>query len=326
MTRIGLVVKPAAGRGRAAEAGPMVLEQLVAAGHDVVDLTAHDLASARARTTAFLGQPGAEVLIGVGGDGVANLAVNAILTHAPRVSLGLVAAGTGNDTARSLGLDVHDPVAGVAHVIAALTRPRRRIDVGEITVAAAAGDGDLADTSAEPATPEGRRFFVNVAGAGIDAAVNAPANRISWPRGPARYVLALGIELASFRGFDVRIVADGVDVGDAGTLLAVANSRYIGGGMKIAPDASWEDGLFDVVTARTVPRRTLTRVFPRVYAGTHLSHPAVSVVRAREVLLLPGDGANPRLARPPVVHADGEPVGAMPLRLRVVPGALRVLA
>ncbi|PWD49713.1 diacylglycerol kinase [Serinibacter arcticus] len=322
MSRIGLVVNPAAGRGRAAAAGPVVADQLRAAGHDVVDLTTPDVTSARARTAAFLQAPGADALVGVGGDGVVNLAVNAILTHAPHVPLGLVAAGTGNDTARSLGLDLRDPVTGVAHVVAALTRPPRRLDVGEITTLrqdATAADGD--------ATPDGvRRFFLNVLSAGIDAAVNGRANRISRPRGPARYVIALAAELAAFRGFDVRVVADGVDLGDAGTLLAVANSRSIGGGMQIAPDASWTDGQFDVVTARTIPRRTLLRVFPRVYGGTHLSHPAVSVTRASEVHLLPGPGTERRLAPPPLVHADGEPVGRVPLRLRVVPGALAVLA
>lgn len=350
MTRIGLLVNPAAGRGRAGTAGPIVLAELRAAGHDVVDLTEPDVTSARRRAAAFLHDLPADApaaLVGVGGDGVANLAVNAILTHAPHVPFGLVPAGTGNDTARSLRLPLRDPVAAVARLLGALTRDPRRIDVGEIT-AVRDGDAPVAPgDDPDDGAPVTRRYFVNVVSAGIDAAVNARANRIGWPKGPSRYVVALAAELVGFRGFDVRVVADGRDLGPAGTLVAVANSRSIGGGMAIAPDADWSDGLFDVVTAPTIPRRTLVRIFPRVYGGTHVTHPVVSVVRAREVLLLPGSGGDGRSGRSgrstgstgstgsagrraaapaPLVHADGEPVGDVPLRLRLVAEALRVLA
>ena len=349
MTRIGLLVNPAAGRGRAGTAGPIVLAELRAAGHDVVDLTEPDVTSARRRAAEFLRDLPADApaaLVGVGGDGVANLAVNAILTHAPHVPFGLVPAGTGNDTARSLGLPLRDPVAAVARLLGALTREPRRVDVGEIT-AVREGDAPVAPgEEPDDGAPVTRRYFVNVVSAGIDAAVNARANRIGWPKGPSRYVVALAAELVGFRGYDVRAVADGRDLGPTGTIVAVANSRSIGGGMAIAPDADWSDGLFDVVTAPTIPRRTLVRIFPRVYGGTHVTHPVVSVVRAREVLLLPGGGdagdqgsANVSDSRSesrsggrrapapaPLVHADGEPVGDVPLRLRLVAEALRVLA
>ncbi|TGO04677.1 diacylglycerol/lipid kinase family protein [Serinibacter arcticus] len=343
MTRIGLLVNPAAGRGRAATAGPIALAELRAAGHDVVDLTEPDVTSARRRAAAFLREQPADaarerrgpstVLVGVGGDGVANLAVNAILAHAPHVAFGLVPAGTGNDTARSLGLPRGDPVAAVARLLGALTREPRRVDVGEITAVRPSDDPVAPGEEPGDGEPVARRYFVNVLSAGIDAAVNGRANRIGWPKGSSRYVVALAAELVGFHGFDVRVVADGRDLGPAGTLVAVANSRSIGGGMAIAPDADWSDGLFDVVTAPTMPRRTLLHLFPRVYGGTHVTHPVVQVVRAREVLLLPGGtdltGRTDRRRGPapaPLVHADGEPVGDVPLRLRLVAEALRVLA
>ncbi|GMA31273.1 diacylglycerol/lipid kinase family protein [Litorihabitans aurantiacus] len=292
MTRIGLLVNPTAGRGRAAGVGRVALEQLRAAGHDVVDLTASDGGAAAGSAREFLlgGGTGDDLaLVAVGGDGVVNLAANAILAHAPHVPLGLVPAGTGDDTARALGLPRRDPVAAVARLLAALARPPQVVDVGVVGRAGEGGDGDAEDGGV---APPHRRYFVGVLSAGIDAAVNARANRLRWPRGPLRYVVALAVELAGFRGFAIRVVADGADAGGAGTLVAVANTRSIGGGMRIAPDASWTDGLLEVVTARTIPRRTLAVIFPRVYAGTHVGHPVVQVTRASEVLLLRGESTS----------------------------------
>ena len=315
MSRLGVLVNPASGRGAGAKAGPVVIAALRAAGYDVVDLTAPDVSSARTRTAALLVEGNVTALIAVGGDGVVNLAANAVLTHAPDVPIGLVAAGTGNDTARMLNLPLGDYVAGAAHIVAALTRDHQVIDVGVIT----AGGADQADEAVS------RRYFVTIASVGVDAAVVERTGRLRWPKGPARYVLALILELVHFRGFDTTVVVDGVDISGAGTIAAVANSSSFGGGMRIAPAASWTDGLFHVITAPTVARRTLLQVFPRVYKGTHIEHPVVSVTTGREVVLnsRPGSG---REAPVPLAHADGEPVGPVPLTLRVQPGALRVLA
>lgn len=89
MTRLGVLVNPASGRGLGAKAGPVVIAALRSAGHEVVDLTAPDVVSARARTATFLLEGGVDALIAVGGDGVVNLASNAVLTHAPAVPIGL---------------------------------------------------------------------------------------------------------------------------------------------------------------------------------------------------------------------------------------------
>lgn len=330
---IALLVNPGAGRGRAGRAGPVVAERLRARGHEVLEIVEPELFPARTRTVAAL-QRGVEALVAVGGDGVVNLAVNELRSHAPHVPLGIVATGTGNDAARGLGLPRADPVAATDLILRALPQPgsRRRLDLGRIT---ALDQGP------------GHRWFLNVASAGVDAAVNARANTLAWPRGAARYVVALVRELVDFRGYDIQVIADGEDLGDCGTLVAVANGGLIGGGMLVAPEASWQDGLLDVVTARALPRRTLVGVFPRIYRGNHVDHPAVSVRRAACVELHPGPGSGggsgpgsapgsgrapapgsasgPGRAPAPTVHADGEPVGALPLRIEVERAALQVL-
>jgi len=107
-----------------------------------------------------------------------------------------------------------------------------------------------------------------------------------------------------------------------GTLAAVANTGWFGGGLRIAPDATVEDGLLDVVLADALTVRQTLGLFPRLYGGSHVRDPRVHVRRARTVLLeaVPGLGVHP-----PVAYADGERIGPLPLRVEVVPGALAVL-
>ncbi|PFG19668.1 diacylglycerol/lipid kinase family protein [Serinibacter salmoneus] len=312
---LGVLVNPAAGRGRARHLGPRVIQVLRAAGHEVTDLTAPDPATARALAREFVAQPGPRVLVAVGGDGVANLALNAILVHGPHTALALVAAGTGNDAARGLG----QPVRGqevLDRLVAALARDPRRLDAVLVSPG-------LTGTSRG-------RYLLSAAVAGFDAAVAGRTNRIAWPRGTARYVLGVLAELVGFRGYAVRVeVVDGagqsIDLGLCGTLATVANTAWIGGGMRIAPGADPTDGVLEVVTAVTVPRRTLLRVFPRVFAGTHVEHPVVTVTRGREVVLREDAAARAAgLAPAPHLHGDGEPFGTLPMRLRVVPGAVAV--
>lgn len=157
---------------------------------------------------------------------------------------------------------------------------------------------------------------------GIDAAVNARANGYRWPKGSARYVRALAGELGRFRPFGYRVTYDGQVWESAGTVVAVANTRWFGGGVKIAPDAAIDDGLLDVVVAGPFTKPGVVTIFPGLYQGKHVHDPRVQVLRARQVLV----EAVPALgAVPPPAFADGERIGPLPLQLAVVPGALSVL-
>ncbi|MER5196625.1 diacylglycerol kinase [Streptomyces sp. NPDC002755] len=292
-SEITLFVNPAAGRGRGAHAAPPAASALRAAGytvHTVLGANAQD-ALARARG-AVAGGTGA--LIAVGGDGLAHLALQAVA--GTRTPLGLIAAGTGNDFARALGLPVRDPAAAARLVADALKGARiRDIDLGRV----------------------GDRWFGTVLASGFDSRVNDRGNRMRWPTGRARYDLAMLAELAAFRPFPYRITLDDGAVREVeATLVAVGNGSSYGGGMRICPGADLADGLFDVTVVGDCSRTTLLRVFPKVYRGTHTDHPKVTVHRAAKVGIAAAGVSG---------YADGERLGALPLTARCVPGAVRVI-
>ena len=218
------------------------------------------------------------------------------------------------------GIEVLDVSgASVAQVVAALERPARSVDAVHVE---AVVPGGRPHDPAHGDDAWGGRWYAGVLSLGLDADVNARANTYSWPSGHGRYVRAVFACLAGFSPYGYRLTTDAGTQTFRGTLVAVASSSQIGGGLRIAPDAAVDDGLLDVVYATELSRRGILRLFPRLYKGTHLSHPAVHVVRTTSVVIeASGDGRVP-----PVAFADGEVVGPVPLSAQVHPGALRVLA
>ncbi|MFI1925224.1 MULTISPECIES: diacylglycerol kinase [unclassified Streptomyces] len=292
-SEITLFVNPAAGRGRGAHAARPAASALRAAGYTVRTVLGVDAEDALVRARAAVAD-GTGALIAVGGDGLAHLALQAVA--GTRTPLGLVAAGTGNDFARALGLPVRDPAAAARLVADALKGARiRDIDLGRV----------------------GDRWFGTVLASGFDSRVNDRGNRMRWPVGRARYDLAMLAELAAFRPFPYRITLDDGAVREVeATLVAVGNGSSYGGGMRICPGADLTDGLFDVTVVGDCRRGTLLRVFPKVYRGTHVDHPKVTVLRAAKVEIAAAGVSG---------YADGERLGELPLTARCVPGAVRLI-
>lgn len=292
-SEITLFVNPAAGRGRGAHAARPAASALRAAGYSVRTVLGVDAEDALVRARAAVAD-GTGALIAVGGDGLAHLALQAVA--GTRTLLGLVAAGTGNDFARALGLPVRDPAAAARLVADALKGARiRDIDLGRV----------------------GDRWFGTVLASGFDSRVNDRGNRMRWPLGRARYDLAMLAELAAFRPFPYRITLDDGAVREVeATLVAVGNGSSYGGGMRICPGADLTDGLFDVTVVGDCRRTTLLRVFPKVYRGTHIDHPKVTVLRAAKVEIAAAGVSG---------YADGERLGELPLTARCVPGAVRLI-
>ncbi|MCM2577041.1 diacylglycerol kinase [Streptomyces meridianus] len=292
-SEITLFVNPTAGRGRGAHAAQPAAGALREAGFAVRTVVGEDADAALGRAReAVAGGTGA--LIAVGGDGMVSLALQALAgTDTP---LGVVAVGTGNDFARYNGLPVRDPAAAGRLIAESLKGSRiRSVDLGR----------------------SGDRWFGTVLASGFDSRVNDRGNRMRWPTGRLRYDVAMLLELADLRPIPYRIRLDDGPVQEIeATLVAVGNGPSYGGGMRICADAQLDDGLFDITVVGECSRTTLLKVFPRVYRGTHLSHPAVTVHRAAKVSL-EADGITG--------YADGERVGPLPLTAEAVPAAVRVV-
>jgi diacylglycerol kinase (ATP) len=293
--RVGLIVNPTSGKNTGARIGAEALTLLRAADVDIVDLSAADARNALAKGREAITAGRVDALVVTGGDGMVHLGVN--LCAGTGVPLGVIAAGTGNDIARELGLPVRDAAKAVERILAGGTRV---VDAARHTTA----------------TGEAR-WFVGVLAAGFDAVVNERANTWRWPKGPMRYNLAILRELPVFRAIPYVLELDGRRLETEAMLVAVGNGPAYGGGMRVTPDASFDDGLLDVLLLRRISTPEFLRVFPSVFKGTHTSHPAVEVLQARSVRLE---------ATGIVSYADGERFAPLPMTIDVVPGALTVLA
>jgi diacylglycerol kinase (ATP) len=279
------VVNPAAGKGRAGAAATAAIDVLAA--DDVRQLTGRDGAHALELCREAV-DAGLDLLVAVGGDGMAHLALQAVA--GTQTAFGLIPTGTGNDLARALGLPL-EPIAAAAR----LTGPVTSVDA----VRTSSGT-----------------WWACVLGAGFDAAVNDRANRMTWPRGRRRYDLAVLAELRSYRPLPFELDLDGERLEAEAMLVALGNAPSYGGGMRVCPDARMDDGLLDVVIVGPMSRTTFLRLFPKVFSGRHVKHPAVRVLKAARVSVH---------APSATAYADGEPLGSLPITSTVVPGALRVV-
>ena len=316
---IALLSNPSSGRGRHAAADDVARQALIEAGHEVLHVRGSSYEQARHAGRALLGdgpRRNVEALVVVGGDGMVHLGVDIVATTG--VPLGIVATGTGNDIARHFGLPSRDAAASTRLINQALS-----------------GEGAIKATDAIYASrPDGtllapqRRWSLAVVSAGVDAAVNARANTLTWPAREGRYVRALAAELAALAPYGYRVTTDENTWEGPALLLAVANTRYVGGGMDLAPQADPADGLLEVLRLDPVSRAHLIALFRRLSQGTHLTDPAVHVERSRSIIIEALDertGRDRGLRPPPHPFADGEPLAELPLRLEAVPDAVQLL-
>jgi diacylglycerol kinase (ATP) len=288
---VAVLVSPAAGRGRAAGLAAEVLAAFGEAGFAPELLPAASAAEAEAQAAAAVAA-GTRAVVAVGGDGTQHAALQAVAgTSTP---LAPVPAGTGNDLVLALGVP-RDPVAAAR---------------------AAAEDLKAGTTRTVDLGRTGNRWWATVLCCGFDSAVTDRANRLRWPRGRRRYDVAVLAELARLRPRELTLVLDGESQTLPITMVAVGNTAWYGGGMRICPGADPADGLFDVTVVGAISRLQLMRTKPRLTSGTHVDHPAVSVFRASRV----------ELSSPGVTtYADGEPVAPLPAVAECVPGALSLL-
>jgi diacylglycerol kinase (ATP) len=298
--RIVFAANPRSGSGRGRRAARLGLP-ILAGTADVEDATGADADATASALTAAV-RAGVDAVVVSGGDGMVNLAVNVVA--ATGTPLGIVPAGTGNDIARELGLPLAVADAAAAVLRALDDGSRRTVDAARCRL----DGGDV-------------RWFAGVLAAGFDAVVNERANGWAWPRGHAKYTLAVARELPVFRERSYVLDLDGRVHRLQAMLVAVANAPAYGGGMRISPRSHMDDGLLDVVVVGPVSRWEFVRIFHTVFSGRHIDHPRVSLYR----------GACVRVDSLPdqkgiVAYADGERFGPLPMTCEAVPGALTLLA
>lgn len=297
MAHIAVIGNRNAGGGRGTAALPMLLDALRHHGHGITLVDEPDAAAARAALGAV---DAADAIIACGGDGTVHFTLQTALERG--LSMGIVPAGSGDDAARAIGLphgrrrsDLHRSVQHTVTNIGAA----RRVDV----IWAETADGT-------------REAFLGVLGAGFDSRVNARANDLTFPPGTAKYVRAMLQELPSFEAIPYRLEFEDETVEIPGMLIAIGNGSTYGGGMKVCPGADVHDGTAEVLIVGRISKLALLRVFPRVFSGTHITHPAVRVLNGREfVLHAPGQ----------IAYADGERIGPAPVRISVQADAVAII-
>lgn len=287
--QVKFIVNPVAGRGKGRRVWQAVEKMLAEEGY--------------AYTAAFSTRPGeatilarravregCQVVVALGGDGTVNEVANGIVGSG--AALGIVPAGTGCDYIRSLPVP-REPLEAARTIY---TGRRLPVDAGLVN----------------------NRYFLGVTGIGIDAEVCRRVNEdLTWLGGKLAYIAGLLVTLVTYRPQRVRIVMDGETVEEEVMFVAVANARFFGGGMEIAPQADLQDGLLDVCVIKALPKNQLLRAFPRVFSGAHTDHPAFRAYRTRKVTIT---GPNPCS-----IQAEGEVIGRLPLEARILPGALSVM-
>jgi YegS/Rv2252/BmrU family lipid kinase len=297
-----VIVNPASGGGKTGRRWTGLDARMRAEGgqYDVEFTREPGHAEHLARAAAMAG---VRTLIVVGGDGTLNEVVNGLIAdEAPigEVVLGILPVGTGSDFARALGLP-RDPLAAAIHLMRrAQPQP---LDVGRIDCL----------RGGQPAT----RYFANIAGLGFDGEVADHVNRAGKSGGTLVYQTMLFQHLITYRNKHARMTIDDRTIEGAMNSIVVANARYFGGGMFVAPNARWDDGLFDVILLGDFGKLEVVANLPRLYRGTHLTHKKVTELRAREVKV----EAKERM----FLQAEGELVGEAPATFRIVPQALNVL-
>lgn len=294
MGSVVLVANPTAGGGRGRKLIPRAEAALRALSFEhrtvITDDGAHPMRAAREAAAE-----GASAVVALGGDGlVGSCAEGLVGTDTPLV---VIPAGNGNDFAQSLGLDRKRPFESLTLLREGRIRP----------IDAVRAEG-----------PGWERHYVCVAGAGFDSEVNAYANTLTRLRGTARYVVAVFRTLAPFRPAEMTIRVDGEERRLDAMMVAVANAPQYGGGMKVCPDASLDDGMLDVCIVRAMPKRRFVALFPRVFTGRHVTLPVVIMLRGQKVEVESG--------RPFDVYGDGERFGSLPATFTTVSGALKVAA
>ncbi len=302
--KIAVVVNPASANGTTAKRWPEISSLMEQEGFDFTVYTTTGPGDATHLTRQAL-EDGYDLIVSVGGDGTANEVVNGFFTAEGPVwegaSVGFISMGTGGDLIKTLKIP-KEPAEAVKHLSMSSRRP---VDVGKVSYVNHDGEADT-------------RFFINIAGLGLDGDTVARVNRTSKALGGfVSFLWGTVVSLLLYRNQPMTISVDGKLICDAPvTVVVIGNGRYFGGGMCIAPQADMSDGLFDVIILNNLSKCKLLANLPKVYRGAHLDHPKITSLRGRKVTIHSSGTA--------LLDLDGEQPGRAPAEIELWPGALQV--
>jgi diacylglycerol kinase (ATP) len=300
-----IVVNPASANGATGKRWPEMAEVINREGisfeHRFTDGPGHATEIAR----QFL-KEGHDLIIAVGGDGTTNEVVNGFFDQEqkairPGAAISFISGGTGRDLIRTVGIPTGTAEA-VKHII---NSPVRSIDLGRASFINNQGLTEI-------------RYFINVAGLGLDGATVDRVNRTSKALGGfVSFLWATVATLILYKNQKMMIAVDGVQVCEEPvTVVVFGNGRYFGSGMCVAPNALLDDGLFDIVILKDLSKVNLLISLPRVYKGTHLSHPRITSLRGKTIKVT-ADGTA-------LLDLDGEQPGCAPVEIELLPRAINL--
>ncbi|MSO16416.1 MAG: hypothetical protein EXQ65_01485 [Candidatus Planktophila sp.] len=279
-----LAINPTSGHGKGAIAGEKVTAYFAQRKLDYRVFSSRSAKGLKAELELFLETLPCEGVISIGGDGLAHLVLQLVVPRA--IPFAVIPAGTGNDIVRALGWSLEVSTRYLDHVTG---NPATPIDLGN------------ADSE----------WFAAILSTGFDSVVNEKANAILWPRGPQRYNVAIALELPRFAPIEYEITTDTRTFTTKAMLIAIGNGRSYGGGMLVCPHAKLNDGLFDVMILKPVSKLEFIKVFPKVFSGSHITHPAVEIFRTKKI----------ELNADAIAYADGERIGPAPVSAECIAGA-----
>ena len=303
--KIAAVVNPAAANGATAKQWPEIASMMEGEGLSFETFMTEGPEHATELARGAL-QKGCDLIISVGGDGTHNEVMNGFFTPQgpvrPEAQLGFISMGTGSDLIKTLEAP-KDPREAIEHLMKA---PAQAVDVGKLS---------FTDHQGERET----RYFINIAGLGLDGDTVGRVNRTSKALGGfVSFLWGTVVSLMLYRNKEMAVTVDDQLVFEGmAVITAVANGRYFGGGMCIAPQAEMADGLFDVVIMHSLGKAALLFNLPKVYKGTHLDHPFSIFVRGRKVVIETEEA---------LLNLDGEQPGRGPVEVELLPLALQVKA
>jgi YegS/Rv2252/BmrU family lipid kinase len=286
--KIKFIINPVAGKGRSLKAQKIIVQRLknLNITFSIQQTTAQGDALKIAGEAAVEGY---DTVVAVGGDGTIYEVINAIAKT--NIKLGIIPTGTGNDFAKSVGIPENIELA--LNII--LNQSIKKIDIGCVN----------------------GKYFINVASIGFDTeVVNGMKHIKRFISGPWAYILSVFKTLISYRDITVEFQLDNKLMKKEVLLVAIANGKYYGGGMMIAPNARIDDGYLDICVINKISKLKFIKLFPTIFKGKHISLPEVECFKAKQVKILTNNQ---------IINCDGELIGYTPIAFNISEYKLNLL-